>query len=151
MRRVQTLAFVLAGAVLVPVAVSAVTFDPKAHRDGAVTSAGASLYDVHCAACHGADLKGQPDWQIRDSNGYLPAPPHDATGHTWHHPTPQLFEITKYGTEQVVGGNYKSNMAGFGEVLSDDEILAILAFIKSTWPRQIIDHHDRIDAAYGGQ
>ncbi len=127
----------------------AIAIDAEAYKSPEVTQAGAGLYAEHCASCHGVRLEGQADWQLRDPDGYLPAPPHDETGHTWHHPTLQLFEITKYGTEQVVGGGYKSDMAGFGDVLSDDEILSILAFIKSTWPRQIIDHHDRLDAAYG--
>ena len=29
----------------------------------------------------------------------LPAPPHNETGHTWHHPDEMLFAITKYGRE----------------------------------------------------
>ena len=126
----------------------AVPFDPEAHRKPEIVQSGAALYAEHCAACHGADLEGEPDWQVRDADGYLPAPPHDETGHTWHHPTLLLFEITKFGTEQVVGGGYKSNMAGFGDVLGDDEILAILAYIKSTWPRHISDQHDQMDAIY---
>lgn len=134
-----------------PIAGLATSLDPNAHRNEGVVAQGSELYADHCAACHGTRLEGQADWQIRDPEGYLPAPPHDATGHTWHHPTQQLFEITKYGTEQVVGGNYKSNMIGFGDRMSDEEILAVLAFIKSTWPRQIVDHHDRLDAAYRDQ
>src|SRR3712207_7274070 len=36
---------------------------------------GGRLYEQHCAACHGAELKGQPEWQKRRSDGRLPAPP----------------------------------------------------------------------------
>jgi mono/diheme cytochrome c family protein len=116
------------------------------YRDPAVVADGRRIYADHCAACHGANLEGQPDWQIADADGYLPAPPHDATGHTWHHPDTLLFEITKYGTEAVVGGGYRSNMAGFGDMLSDAEIIAVLAYIKSTWPPRIIARHDRLNA-----
>ena len=123
-------------------------FDPQAYQDPETVAEGVALYTDYCAACHGADLQGAPDWQVRDADGYLPAPPHDETGHTWHHPTLLLFEITKYGTEAVVGGDYKSNMAGFGDILGDREILAILAYIKSTWPRQITEQHDQMDAIY---
>ena len=98
---------------------------------------GARLYDEHCAACHGADLEGEPNWRQRRADGTLPAPPHDASGHTWHHPDQQLFDITKFGTAALVGGDYKSNMLGFGEVLSDDEIWAVLAYIRSRWPEEI--------------
>lgn len=54
--------------------------------------AGRNFYSQHCAACHGASLEGQPDWQSLNEDGVLPAPPHDATGHTWHHDDDLLFE-----------------------------------------------------------
>lgn len=117
------------------------------YEDPAAIEQGQVLYDVHCAACHGADLEGQvPDWRSPDPDGLLPAPPHDETGHTWHHADQVLFEITKYGTEALVGGDYRSNMAGFGDVLRDSEILAVLAFIKSTWPERVLTVHNRINA-----
>jgi mono/diheme cytochrome c family protein len=122
------------------------------YTDPDVVARGRAIYADHCAACHGADLEGQPDWRQPDPDGYLPAPPHDATGHTWHHPDALLFEITKYGTEAVVGGGYRSNMRGFGDTLSDAEIVAVLAYIKSTWPPRIIERHDRLNtdaAAFG--
>ena len=129
----------------------ALSVDTEAHRKPEITRQGAALYEANCAACHGADLSGEPDWQVRDGEGYLPAPPHDETGHTWHHPTMQLFAITKYGTEAVVGGGYKSRMAGFGDVLTDEEILAVLAFIKSTWPRRVVEFHDEVDAKFANR
>jgi mono/diheme cytochrome c family protein len=97
---------------------------------------GRRLYGEQCARCHGANLEGQPDWQSRRPDGRLPAPPHDASGHTWHHPDGVLFRITRDGTAAVVGGGYESDMPGFGDVLPDAEIRAVLAFIKSTWPER---------------
>lgn len=116
------------------------------YNDPAVVAAGENLYAENCAVCHGAELEGQPDWRQRDADGFLPAPPHDETGHTWHHADPLLFTITKYGTEVVVGGGYTSHMIGFGEILSDAEIIAVLAYIKSTWPARIIEMHGKINA-----
>lgn len=95
---------------------------------------GAALYQENCASCHGANLEGQPDWRSRDTAGRLPAPPHDATGHTWHHADDILFRITRDGTAAVVGRGYESNMPGFGDALEDAQIHAILEYIKSTWP-----------------
>ncbi|MDZ3836180.1 MAG: cytochrome c [Rhodospirillales bacterium] len=95
---------------------------------------GAEIYAANCASCHGAKLEGQPDWKSRLPSGRLPAPPHDASGHTWHHPDDVLFRITREGPAAVVGGGYESDMPGFAGVLSDDEIRAVLEFIKSTWP-----------------
>ncbi len=95
---------------------------------------GGSLYAKHCASCHGANLEGQPNWRQRLPTGRMPAPPHDASGHTWHHSNDALFRVTKEGSAVGAGGGYVSDMPGFGAVLSDDEIRAVLAFIKSTWP-----------------
>nr|WP_235857905.1 c-type cytochrome [Marimonas lutisalis] len=117
------------------------------YTDPTAVALGEQLYAETCAACHGDNLEGEPNWRQPDDEGYLPAPPHDATGHTWHHPDTQLFAITKHGTAALVGGDYKTRMTGFGDQLSDDEILAVLAYIKSTWPAQIIARHDRLNAA----
>ncbi len=104
---------------------------------GADLALGSRLYETHCAACHGANLEGEPDWRRRKPDGLLPAPPHDASGHTWHHPVQQLFAITKEGTAALVGGDYRSAMIGFGELLEDEEIRAILAYIRSRWPEDL--------------
>lgn len=107
-----------------------------APRDAEVLVAGRKLYQTHCAACHGADLEGQPNWQTPLPNGRLPAPPHDATGHTWHHPDGVLFRITRDGPAAVVGDDYESDMPRFGGILTDAEIRSILAYIKSNWPER---------------
>lgn len=95
---------------------------------------GQRLYAENCASCHGVNLEGQPDWKTPNAQGRLPAPPHDASGHTWHHSDEQLFAITKFGTAALVGNGYESDMIGFGDTLGDDEIRAVLDYIKSTWP-----------------
>ncbi|QQA41485.1 c-type cytochrome [Pelagovum pacificum] len=97
---------------------------------------GAALYQQNCASCHGAELEGQPDWRSPGPDGRLPAPPHDATGHTWHHGDDILFRITRDGTAAVVGGGFESDMPGFGDSLGDAKIRAILDYIKSTWPER---------------
>lgn len=94
---------------------------------------GRQLYAANCARCHGANLEGQADWMTRLPNGRLPAPPHDESGHTWHHSDKQLFTITKSGLQAIAPG-YESDMPAFATMLTDDEITSILAYIKSTWP-----------------
>jgi mono/diheme cytochrome c family protein len=89
---------------------------------------------LHCAACHGVKLEGQPDWRRRLPNGRLPAPPHDESGHTWHHPDSVLFGITKNGLlPPYAPTGYESDMPAFGDKLADEEIWAVLAYIKSRW------------------
>ena len=102
--------------------------------------AGAALYEESCAACHGANLEGQANWRSPGEDGRLPAPPHDETGHTWHHGDQVLFEYTKLGGRALMesqGMEFDSGMPGFGDQLSDQEIWNILGYIKSTWPERI--------------
>lgn len=107
---------------------------------------GGALYKEHCASCHGADLEGAPDWRTRGPDGFMPAPPHDETGHTWHHSDGQLFLITKEGVEAAAPPGYKSGMPGFGGVMTDDEIWAVLEYIKSAWPEDIRARQARVSA-----
>ena len=99
---------------------------------------GAKLYAEHCAACHGAKLEGQPNWQRKLPNGRFPAPPHDDSGHTWHHPDAVLIGITKHGlVPPYAPAGYESDMPAFGGKLSDPEIAAVLAFIQSHWSSDV--------------
>ncbi|MFC0199592.1 c-type cytochrome [Paracoccus rhizosphaerae] len=101
---------------------------------------GETLYMQHCAACHGTRLEGQPEWQKAGEDGILPAPPHDETGHTWHHDDAMLTDYIHRGGQAVLddmGVAMTSGMPAFGEVLSAGEIAAILAFIKSRWPARL--------------
>lgn len=100
---------------------------------------GEALYAQNCAACHGAHLEGQPDWRTPDADGRLPAPPHDESGHTWHHSDRALFQYTKLGGREALAlqeVEFNSGMPGFGDVLTDREIWNILAYIQSTWPER---------------
>jgi mono/diheme cytochrome c family protein len=109
--------------------------DPRADpRNAELVSRGEKVYAAQCASCHGVKLEGQPDWRQRLPNGRLPAPPHDESGHTWHHRDSVLFAITKNGmVPPSAPAGYESDMPGFGGRLSDDEIWASLAYVKSHW------------------
>ena len=109
--------------------------DPDDPRQVAL---GEAVYRENCASCHGAKLEGQPDWRVRKADGRLPAPPHDETGHTWHHPDDPLFRITTLGLKPPLAPErYESDMPAFGPVLTDERIWDVLAFIKSRWPAEI--------------
>ena len=100
----------------------------------ATISLGHKLYNERCSSCHGKHLEGQPNWKNPLPSGRLPAPPHDQSGHTWHHDDTTLIGITKLGLRPYVGDTYESDMPAFGTLLHDEEIQAIIAYIKSTWP-----------------
>lgn len=106
--------------------------------DGQLVHRGKTVYAQYCAACHGARLEGQPDWRHRLPNGRLPAPPHDVSGHTWHHPDAQLIDIVRHGLVpgRTAPDEYQSDMPAYAGVIDDADIVAVLAYIKSHWPEQ---------------
>lgn len=119
--------------------------------DAETLKLGAQRYAEHCVACHGAQLEGQPNWRQRLPNGRLPAPPHDESGHTWHHPDEVLFAITKNGlVPPYAPKDYESDMPAFGGKLSDAEIRAVLEFIKTHWTsREVLDARAEITGNWG--
>jgi mono/diheme cytochrome c family protein len=102
---------------------------PMPDLDPVSISAGSILYQKYCASCHGKNLEGAPEWKISLEDGSLPSPPHDTSGHTWHHSDSLLLEIT------ARGGNSEgvSRMPAFKDQLTQEEMVAILDFIKSYW------------------
>jgi mono/diheme cytochrome c family protein len=116
--------------------------------DAQLVALGEAVYAAECASCHGADLEGQPDWRARRADGRLPAPPHDPSGHTWHHPDAHLFAMTKHGVQAMAGPNYESDMPAYADRLSDEQIRAVLSYIKSTWPEEIQARHNEINRRF---
>lgn len=113
-----------------------------------IVERGKAIYAEHCASCHGAKLEGEKDWRKANPNGTNKAPPHDETGHTWHHADQVLFDLTKYGMAKYLGQpDYKSNMPAYDGTLSDANIVAVLSFIKASWPEPVRKRHDRLNAA----
>lgn len=131
--------FLITAASLVAMLASVQPVRAFLHSDPAV-EIGRTIYAARCAACHGASLEGQPDWRSAREDGTYPAPPHDETGHTWHHGDGMLRDYIARGGQAVLddmGVDFTSGMPGFGGALTPDEIDAVLAFIKSTWPDRI--------------
>lgn len=114
-----------------PVIINGIPAPPVPTLDPSRLAEGRGLYNQHCASCHGANLEGAPEWKTPLADGSFPAPPHDSTGHTWHHSDELLIDIT------LNGGNPQSNskMPAFKEQLSHDQVVAILDYIKSQWGR----------------
>lgn len=95
---------------------------------------GEQVYQANCATCHGGAGEGQPNWKSRGPNGLYPAPPHDSSGHTWHHSDEQLLEIIRRGGQAVYGSAASpSGMPAWGDRLTDEDIEAVVAYIKTMW------------------
>ena len=106
---------------------------------------GQLVYASHCAACHGTNLGGVPDFEIAQAHGLEP-PPLNASGHTWHHPDDQLFMIIQSGIHDVP--SEKRQRSVFGDMLTAEQIWEVLAYVKSSWPEHIRDHqkiHTRME------
>lgn len=118
-----------------------------------LTQIGSRIYSENCASCHGVNLEGQvKEWRSPNPDGRMPAPPHDETGHTWHHGDEVLFKITKLGVVRAANlENYKSAMPAYEGILSDEEIIAVLSFIKSKWPEEVQKRHDALNAQLATQ
>ncbi len=127
------------GAYLVGLLVFAVLRAPAADRidadNPALVELGKKVYVDHCATCHGANLQGQADWQRPGPDGRLPAPPHDESGHTWHHSDAYLIHVVQQGLVAGVDRppDYRGNMPAFASQLSREDIVAVMSFIKSAW------------------
>jgi mono/diheme cytochrome c family protein len=147
--------FLAAGAVALSVLVGLAMIDSAnvsraKHRlkpdDAEVVARGERVYQSHCASCHGANLQGQPNWRERGPDGLLPAPPHDASGHTWHHSDDLLFKMTKYGVANAAKvKDYKTAMPVYEGVLRDEEIVAVLSWIKAQWPPDVRERQDQLN------
>ena len=68
----------------------------------------------------------------------------DKSGHTLHHPDEMLFNLTKDGFKAMINDVYKVSMPVYDGNLSDEEIIASLSCIKSTWPDEVIEIHNKI-------
>jgi len=110
---------------------------------------GKKVYMRFCAYCHGKQLEGQPNWFKPNADGKMPAPPHNKSGHTWHHADIVLFNQIKFGiVPPYAPEDYKSDMPAFKDTLKDDDIWAVLAFIKSQWPKENLEFQIKIDKNY---
>ena len=128
----------VAGTVLFVAACSGSASTGDSAPNAAVLDRGRAVYQANCAVCHGDRGQGEsPNWKSPNADRTYPAPPHDSSGHTWHHPDQVLFDIVKNGGGQYNSPTFQSRMPASSGNLSDEEIRAALAYIKTMWgPRE---------------
>ncbi len=110
------------------ITINGITVPPVPTLNPVQVAQGQRLYANYCSSCHGVNLEGQPNWKQPLPDGKLRPPPHDSSGHTWHHPDDLLLEIIANGGDPAI-----STMPAFGDTLSEAEMRAVLAFIKASW------------------
>ncbi|HKO07192.1 MAG TPA: cytochrome c [Alphaproteobacteria bacterium] len=126
-------------------------FPPGDADDPHQLALGQKVYAEACASCHGAHLEGQANWRLRKPDGRLPAPPHDFHGHTWRHADAELFGMVKRGISAYAPPGYQTDMMGFAGVLSDEQIWAVIAYIKSAWPPAFRTYQQRVTGGARGR
>jgi mono/diheme cytochrome c family protein len=92
------------------------------------------LYTAWCAGCHGAKGEGQfPGAPLEPSpiTNRIGAPPHDTTGHSWHHSDDLLVRYVIEGGFTDPAAFYP--MPGFGWRLSVADARQIVGYIKTLW------------------
>ena len=91
-------------------------------------AAGRTLYDDSCLACHGAGGIGEApgDPEAQDEFGFK-APALNNDMHAWHHSDLGMRATISKGSPR------NERMIAWQEVLSDDEINSVIAYVKSTW------------------
>lgn len=107
--------------------------DSPARPDLGRVAQGAALYATNCASCHGAQGEGEPNWKSSNPDGTYPAPPHDATGHTWHHSDKLLLEIIRDGGARYNSATFTSRMPAWSDRLTDEDMHAVLVYLKTLW------------------
>jgi mono/diheme cytochrome c family protein len=92
--------------------------------NAAQVAAGRTRYATRCASCHGTNLEGGSAVAL------------GASGTTWQRDDAWVFTTIKAGGQATAPAGAASAMPAFGGSLSDDEIWAIVAYIKSNWPQK---------------
>lgn len=96
-------------------------------------AAGRGVYESACASCHGARGEGAADWQGPDANGEMPAPPHDASGHTWRHSDAMLYRIVQQGWRDPFNKTQRLTMPAFKGQLTREQTIGVIDYLKALW------------------
>lgn len=104
----------------------------------AQVSRGSSLYKANCAFCHGDALEGKLGWDKVYPSGGRPALPLNGHGVITRLADQDLMDVIKYGGQPFSPADYKNDMPGFEMLLSDGDIWAVVAYIKSRWSDETI-------------
>ena len=82
-----------------------------------VLAQGETIYRENCVACHGDNGEGNI------------GPALNGSAHAWHHPDAQLLSFIRDG---IPG----TQMTAQGDKLSEEEINAVISYLKSWWAPQ---------------
>tara|TARA_R110001592_G_scaffold200585_1_gene449449 strand:+ start:1607 stop:2053 length:447 start_codon:yes stop_codon:yes gene_type:complete len=93
---------------------------------------GKSVYNVNCIRCHLENAQGTFSWKKALEDGSYPPPPLNGTAHAWHHSAEVLLAVINEGG--ILNGG---KMPAFKNTLSQEQQIAVIAYIQSFWPDNI--------------
>lgn len=96
---------------------------------------GASVYQEHCAECHGPQAQGHPSWSDQDIGTFVVAPPLDGTNEIWKKTKQQLVEVINNGVIK----DAKPVMPGWKDRLSDQQVEDAIMWFQALWPSERFD------------
>jgi mono/diheme cytochrome c family protein len=95
---------------------------------------GQVVFTSNCVVCHGKNAEATVDWKNPDASDTYPPPPLNGSAHAWHHPLSVLGRTIYLGGAPVGG-----QMPAFKEVLSETEIIDVIAHFQSYWSDAIYE------------
>ncbi len=116
--------------------------------------AGERVYNLRCAHCHGYAGEGQLASTVPNTQqlGLHTVPPHDATGHTWEHPSQLIRQVILNGIQNPLN-HYQ--MGAFEGTVMDEEIEQLIAYMsiwwtdeQRAWQAQVTQRRAELDAGY---
>jgi len=101
---------------------------------------GKDIFVKNCSVCHGKDAEGTAEWKTLDSNGQYPPPPLNGSAHAWHHPLSALLAVVNEG-----GSAYGGMMPAWKNTLSNEEMIAAIAFFQGYWSDEVYERWIEIE------
>lgn len=116
---------------------------------------GQRTYNMYCAHCHGYAGEGQLTATVPNTQqlGLHTVPPHDATGHTWQHPSQLIRQVILNGIQNPLN-HYQ--MGAFEGTVTDEQIDPLIAYMslwwtdeQRAWQVQVTQRRAELDVEYG--
>lgn len=133
----------------VPTSVEITLVDPEAIPTSTIQDpvlrAGEADYQKYCAHCHSYEGQGQAVSAPGDTErlGMRVVPPLDATGNAWRYADQLLLLLVRNGVQNPLD-HYP--MPPWGGVLTDEQIMGVLSYIKLWWTEEQRQHQADVTA-----